>query len=67
MPMEPLGEKANQFFRNFTVNGKKRCWILPSCEDFRDVPLEKMMYVLKYKDWFVQEISKQVLDEMTWL
>lgn len=65
--MEPLGQKATEYFRHFAVNGKFRSWILPCVEDYTDIPLEKKQYVLKYKDWFVQEIAKQVIDDVPWL
>lgn len=60
--MEPLGEKADQFFRHFIVNGKHRFWLLPAVETYRDLPVEKMLAVLKYKNWFLSEIAKQELD-----
>lgn len=60
--MEPLDEKATQFFRGFTINSKYRFWLLPSVETWRDLPFEKMRHVLVYKHWYVTEISKVVLD-----
>lgn len=62
--MEPLGQKATEYFRHFMVNGRHRFWLLPSCETYADLPIEKMQAVLKYKAWFVAEISKQELDEI---
>lgn len=62
--MEPLDEKATQFFRCFSVNGKLRFWLLPSCETWRDLPFEKMKNVLAYKNWYVTEISKVELDSI---
>lgn len=61
--MEPLGQKATEYFRGFVLNnGKRRAWILPSIEDYRDVPVEKKAFVLKYREWFLSEIAKQELD-----
>lgn len=60
--MEPLDQKATEFFRGFTVNGKHRFWLLPCAETWRDLPFEKMKYVLAYRQWFVTEISKTELD-----
>lgn len=65
--MEPLGQKATEYFRNFTINDQHRFWLLPSCETYRELPIEKQIYVLRYRDWFVKEISKVVLDELSFL
>lgn len=62
--MEPLGQKAVEFFRCFDLNGKRYFWLLPACEGVEQLSVEKMRYVLKYKDWFVSEISKVELDAM---
>lgn len=62
--MEPLGQKATEYFRHFTVNGRCRFWLLPASETYADLPIEKMQAVLKYKTWFVAEINKQELDEL---
>lgn len=62
--MEPLGQKATEYFRHFIVNGKHRFWLLPAVETYADLPLEKMQAVLKYKNWFVSEIAKQELDDL---
>lgn len=65
--MEPLDQKATEFFRNFLINGKHRFWLLPSCETWRDLPFEKMQHVLAYKHWYVTEISKVELDEIPYV
>lgn len=63
--MEPLGQKATEYFRSFQLNGGAyRVWLLPSHETWQDLPIDKQRFVLRYKDWFVGEISKQELDEL---
>lgn len=62
--MEPLGQKAVEFFRSFDLNGKRFFWLLPACEGVEQISIEKMRYVLRYRDWFVKEISKVELDSM---
>lgn len=62
--MKPLGPLATQYFRHFVVNGRHRWWLLPSSETYEDLPIEKMQAVLKYKAWFIAEISKQELDAL---
>lgn len=64
--IEPLDQKATQFFRSFTVNGKYRFWLLPSCETWRDLSFEKMQHVLAYGQWYVSEISKVELDSISY-
>lgn len=64
--MEPLDQKATQFFRGFSVNGKYRFWLLPSVETWRDLSFEKMRHVLAYQQWYVSEISKVELDGMVY-
>lgn len=65
--MEPLGQKATEYFRCFSINGLHRFWLLPSVELYSDLSVERMAYVLRYRDWFVSEISKQQLDSIPYL
>lgn len=65
--MEPLGQKATEYFRCFDLNGKRYFLILPAVETYEDIPIEKKAYILKYKSYFVSEISKVELDEMPFL
>lgn len=65
--MEPLGQKAVEFFRCFDLNGKRYFWLLPACEGVGQLSTERMAYVLKYRDWFVAQIAKQELDELPFL
>lgn len=60
--MEPLGERATQYFRGFTLNSKHYFWLLPSYETYQELPIEKQAYVLRYKSYFLSEIAKVELD-----
>lgn len=62
--IRPVGDKATQYFRSFTVNGKHRFWLLPNSELWVDLPIDKKAYVLKFPSWFVAEINKVELDEI---
>jgi hypothetical protein len=62
--MDPLGERATSYFRHFEVNGKHRFWLLPACETYADLPIEKMQAVLRFRAWFVAEIKKHQMDEL---
>lgn len=63
--MEPLDQKATEYFRGFQLNGGQyRFWILPNCETWRDISIEHQRFVLRYKEWFVSEIQKQELDKI---
>lgn len=64
---KPVWQQATVYFRGFEVNDNKRSWILPSVEDYTDVPVEKMVYVLKYRDWFLAEVKKAITDDVPWL
>lgn len=57
----PVADKAKQYFEAPCINGKQRYWLLPS-EDYDDLPVEKMQYVIKYKQWFLNEVNKVELD-----
>lgn len=59
----PVAAKAKQYLVAPCINGKQRMWLLPT-EDFDDLPPDKIAYVLKYKQWFLDEINKVVLDEI---
>lgn len=62
--MEPVADKATQFFRGFTSpNGGNRTWLLPMVELWSDVPIEKQKYVLRYRSWFLSEINRVVIDD----
>ena len=65
--IEPVADKATQFFRSFsTPGGKPRFWLLPHCEIATDLPIEKQKYVLSYRDWFLKEINQVVLDDLNY-
>lgn len=61
----PVAAKAKQFFVAPVINGKQRFWLL-NTEDYDDLPAEKISYVLKYKTWFLSEISKVELDDISY-
>jgi hypothetical protein len=61
---EPVAGKATQYFRSFDIKGHSRSWILPTVEDYRDVPIEKMARVLEYREFFLTEINKVQIDDV---
>lgn len=52
----PVAAKAKQYFEHPIINGKCRFWLL-NTEDYDDLPHDKIVYVLKYKQWFLSEIK----------
>ena len=61
----PVAAKAKQYFVAPVINGKQRFWLL-STEDYDDLPADKISYVLRYKQWFLDEINKVVLDDISY-
>lgn len=53
----PYASSATRFFRSFTVNGQERCWLLPSVETFEDLAIHRIQYVMKYKNWFLNQVQ----------
>lgn len=65
--IKPVEAKANQFFESFTTpGGKHRWWLLPGRAEnaIEDLPIEKKQFVLKYRQWFLTEINRVVLDDV---
>ena len=61
LPLEP---KATKYFEHFIVNGQNRWFLLPGVETIRDMSVERMSWILKYKSYFQTEISKVILDDI---
>lgn len=61
LPLEP---KATQYFRNFTVNNKVRWFLLPSVETVKDMSVERMQWILKYKGYFQKEVAAVEEDQI---
>lgn len=53
----PYSSSATRFFRSFTVNGQEHNWLLPSVETYEDLAIHRIQYVMKYKNWFIQQVQ----------
>lgn len=62
----PVAAKATQYFVAPCINGKQRFWLLPGAEQYSDLSIEKMQYVLRYKTWFLTEVEKEIIDDLSY-
>lgn len=61
--IKPVRDRADVYFREFTINGKERYWLMAN-ESVEDLSVERMEYVLKYGKFFLTEISKCEPDDV---
>lgn len=55
--IEPMGDGANVYFQEFSINQKMRRWLLPGgIETWRDLDDEQVNYVLTYLEYFKSQI-----------
>lgn len=60
----PVETKANQYFEHFMLNGKHKWFLLPGVETIRDMSVERMAWILKYKGYFLKEVAAVKIDSI---